>query len=148
MTSTHLPEPALQAAAESLASLPAPQAAHLHTCLQCQRQVAAYRQLYVAAAQLPPPTFAFDLAASVLAQLPKPAAKPVLTWALGLVVALVAGVLAVFTLLFGGILAQAMQGVFTVLGAGLGIAAGIFLTGQCLELLAQHRRHMRLLAFS
>ncbi len=148
MTSSHLPEPALQAAAESLASLPSSQAAHLHTCTQCQRQVAIYRQLYVAAAQLPPSTFDFDLAASVVAQLPQLPAKPAFTWVLGLVVVLVAGVLAAFTLVFGGALAQAMQGMFTVLGAGLGIGAAIFLAGQCLELLARHRHHMRLLAFS
>ncbi len=148
MTSPHLPEPALQVAAESLASLPASQAAHLRACPQCQRQVAIYRQLYAAAAQLPAPAFSFDLAASVLAQLPQPAAKPAFTWALGLVAVLVVGVLAVFTLLFGGGLAQAMQGAFTALGAGLGLGAGIFLAGQCLELLARYRRQMRLLAFS
>lgn len=146
MTSPHLPEPALQAAAESLAYLPAAQAAHLHACAQCQRQVAAYRQLYAATAQLPAPAFHFDLAASVVAQLP--ARKPAVAWALGLVAVLVVGVLTVFTLLFGGVLAQAMQGVFTVLGIGLGLGAGIFLAGQCLELLARHRRQMRLLAFS
>lgn len=148
MTSPHLPEPALQAAAESLASLPAPWAAHLHACPQCQRQVAGYQQLYAAAAQLPPPFFSFDLAASVLAQLPRPAAKPALAWALGLAAALVVGVLAVFAVVFGGVLAQAIRGVFTVLGAGLGLGAGILLTGQCLALLARHRRQMRQLAFS
>ncbi len=148
MTSSHLPEPALQAAAESLASLPTAQAAHLHACAQCQRQVALYRQLYAAAAQLPPPVFNFDLTASVLAQLPRPPAKPVFTWVLGLVATLVVGVLVVFTLVFGGALAQAMQGLFTVLGAGLGMGAAVLLAGQCLELVAQHRRRMRLLAFS
>jgi hypothetical protein len=146
MTSPHLPEPALQAAAESLALLPAAQAAHLHACAQCQRQVATYRQLFAATAQLPAPVFGFDLAASVVAQLP--ARKPAFAWALGLVAALVAGVLVAFMLVFGGVLAQALQGAFTVLGIGLGIGAGILLAGQCLELLARHRRHMRLLAFS
>lgn len=146
MTSPHLPEPALQAAAESLAYLPAAQAAHLHACPACQRQVAAYRQLYAATAQLPAPAFDFDLAASVLAQLP--ARKPAAAWALGLVAVLVVGVLAVFVLLFGGVLAQAMQGVFTALGIGLGLGASVLLAGQCLELLAQHRQKMRRLAFS
>jgi len=146
MTSPHIPEHALQAAAESLASLPAPQATHLHACPQCQRQVATYRQLFAATAQLPTPTFGFDLASSILAQLP--ARKPAFAWALALVAALVASVVVAFALLFGGVLAQALQGVFTVLGIGLGIGAGILLAGQCLELLARHRRHMRLLAFS
>ena len=148
MTSPHLPEPALQAAAESLALLPAPQAVHLHACPQCQRQVAGYQQLYAAAARLPAPIFHFDLAASVLAQLPRPAPKPALAWALSLAAGLVAGVLAVFAVVFGGVLAQAMRGLFTVLGARLGLGAGLLLAGQCLALLARHRRQMRQLAFS
>ena len=146
MTSPHLSELALQDAAESAALLPAAQAAHLHSCILCQGRVATYRQLFGAAAQLPPPAFSFDLTASVLAQLPR--AQPAFPWVLGGVAALVAGVVVVFLMLFGGVLAQAVQGLFTVLGAGLGVVVAVFAAGQGLELVARHRRHMRLLTFS
>ena len=146
MTSPHLSERDLQAAAEAAYSLPAAQAAHLGSCGLCQGQVATYQQLFVAAAALPPPAFAFDLTASVLAQLPPP--RPAFPWLLGGLVVLVLGVLGAFLLLFGGALAQAFHSLFSVLGAGVGVVAGVFLAGQGLELLARHRRHMRLLAFS
>jgi anti-sigma factor RsiW len=146
MTSLHLPELTLQDAAESAALLPAAQAAHLRGCSLCQGRVATYRQLFGAAAQLPPPAFSFDLTASVLAQLPR--AQPAFPWVLGGVAALVVGVVVVFLMLFGGVLAQAAQGLFTVLGAGLGVVVALFAAGQGLELLARHRRHMRLLTFS
>jgi len=146
MTSPHLSDYDLQAAAEAGALLPAAQAAHLRGCARCQSQVATYRQLFAAAARLPAPAFDFDLTASVLAQLPR--ARPVSRWVLGGVAALVAGVVALFLVLFGGALAQAFQGFFTWLGAGLAVVAGLFVAGQCLELLARHRRQMRLLTFS
>ncbi|TVT43346.1 hypothetical protein FNT36_04465 [Hymenobacter setariae] len=145
-TSPHLSERALQEAAESAALLPAAQAAHLRGCGLCQGRVTTYRQLFGAAAQLPSPAFSFDLTASVLAQLPR--AQPASPWVLGGVAALVVGVVVVFLVLFGGVLAQAVQGLFTVLGAGLGLVAAVFAAGQGLELLAQHRRHLRLLTFS
>ena len=144
--SPHLSEPALQAAAEATALLPAAQAAHLRGCALCQGRVATYRQLFGAAAQLPAPAFDFDLTARVLAQLPR--AQPAFPWVLGGVAALVVGVVVVFLVLFGGVLAQAVQGLFTVLGAGLGVVVAVFAAGQGLELLARHRRHMRLLTFS
>lgn len=146
MTSSHLSEPDLQAAAEADALLPMAQVAHLRGCARCQSQVATYQQLFAAAARLPAPAFEFDLAASVLAQLPK--AQPASRWVLGGVAALVVGVIALFLVLFGGALAQAFRGFFTLLGAGLAMVAGVFVAGQCLELLARHRRHMRLLTFS
>jgi anti-sigma factor RsiW len=146
MTSSHLSERALQEAAESFALLPAAQAAHLGSCGLCQGRVATYQQLFTAAAQLPAPAFDFDLTASVLAQLPR--AQPAFPWMLSGVAALVVGVVAVFLAFLGGVLAQAFQGLFTLLGAGLGVVAGVFVAGQCLELLARHRRQMRLLAFS
>jgi hypothetical protein len=145
-SSLHLPERALQDAADSAALLPAAQATHLRGCALCQGRVATYRQLLGAVAQLPPPAFAFDLAASVVAQLPR--AKPAFTWVLGGVAVLVLGVVALFGVLFGGVLLQAVQGLFTVLGAGLGVVAAVFVAGQGLELLARHRRHLRLLATS
>jgi hypothetical protein len=146
MTSSHLSESDLQAAAEVGALLPAAQAAHLRGCAQCQSQVATYQQLFAAVAQLPAPAFEFDLAASVLARLPK--AHPASRWVLGGVAALVMGVITLFLVLFGGALAQAFQGFFTLLGAGMAVVASMFVAGQCLELLARHRRHMRLLTFS
>lgn len=144
--SPHLPERALQEAAESAARLPAAQATHLHGCTLCQGRAATYRQLLGVVAQLPPPAFEFDLAASVVAQLPR--AKPAFPWVLGGVAVLVLGVIALFGVLFGGVLLQAMQGLFTVLGAGLGVVAAAFVAGQGLELLARHRRHLRLLITS
>jgi anti-sigma factor RsiW len=146
MTSPHLSEYDLQAAAEAAAALPASQAAHLRGCAQCQSRVATYQQLFIAAAQLPPPAFDFDLTAAVLAQLPS--AKPAFAWVLGGVAALVLGVVAAFLALFGGMLAQACQGLFTLSGAGLAVVAGALVAGHCLELLARHRQHMRQLAFS
>jgi len=146
MTSSHLSEPDLQAAAEASALLPVAQVAHLRGCTRCQIQVATYQQLFAAAAQLPAPTFDFDLTASVLAQLPM--ARPTSRWVLGGVAALVMGVVVLFLVLFGRALAQAFQGFSTWLGAGLAVVAGVLVAGQCLELLAQHRRHMRLLTFS
>ena len=145
-TSPHLSEQALQAAAEAAALLPTAQAAHLQGCALCQSRVNTYRQLFGAAAQLPAPAFDFDLTASVLAQLPR--AQPAFPWVLGGVAALVAGVIIVFGVLFGSVLAQAVQGLFTVLGAGLGVVVAVFAAGQGLELLARHRRHLRQLAFS
>ena len=147
MTSSHLAERDLQEAAESSARLPAPQAAHLRGCRLCQSRVATYQQLFAAAARLPPPTFEFDLAASVLAQLPR-RARPAFPWVLGGVAALVLGVVVAFLLVFGGVLAQAFQGLGTLLGAGLAVVAGAIVAGQCAELLARHRRQMRLLTFS
>ncbi|MGI4762369.1 MAG: hypothetical protein ACRYF0_16790 [Janthinobacterium lividum] len=146
MTSPHLSEPQLQAAAESAAQLLAPQAAHLRGCGRCQGQVAAYRQLFAGAAQLPPPAFDFDLAAAVLAQLPR--AKPAFPWVLAGVAALVLGMVAAFLVLFGGVLAQAFQGLFTLFGAGLAVLAGALVAGHCLELLARHRQQMRQLTLS
>ena len=141
----HLSERALQEAAESAALLPAAQAAHLRACRLCQGRVATYQHLF-AAAHLPPPVFDFDLTASVLAQLPR--ARPAFPWVLGVVVALVLGVVAAFLALFGSVLMQAFQGLFTGVGAGLVAVAGFLVAGQCLELLARHRQQMRRLAFS
>ena len=146
MTSPHLSERTLQAAAESSALLPATQAAHLRGCPLCQGQVATYQQLLAAVAQLPPPAFSFDLTASVLAQLPQ--SRPAFLWVVGGVAALVLGVVVAFLALFGNVLVQACRGFATPLGAGLAVVAGAIVAGQCLELLARHRRQMRLLAFS
>ena len=146
MTSSHLSELDLQAAAETSALLPVAQVAHLRGCARCQSQVAIYQQLFAAAARLPAPAFDFDLTASVLTQLPK--ARPASRWVLGGVAALVLGVVVLFLVLFGGALAQAFQGFSTWLGVGLTVVASVFVAGQCLELLARHRRHMRLLTFS
>ncbi|UOR06818.1 hypothetical protein MUN82_06870 [Hymenobacter aerilatus] len=146
MTSFHLSERDLQAAAESSALLAAPQAAHLRDCRQCQNQVATYQHLFAAAARLPQPAFAFDLTASVLAQLPK--TKPAFPWVLCLVALPVVGVVGAFLALFGGTLVQAFQELPTLLGGGLVIVTGFLVAGQCVELLARHRRQMRLLSFS
>jgi anti-sigma factor RsiW len=146
MTSPHLSERALQEAAESAFLLPAPQVAHLRDCPLCQGRVATYQHLLTAVAHLPPPTFSFDLTASVLAQLPR--AKPAFPWVLGSVAALVLGVVIAFLALFGGLLAPAFQSFASSLGAGLITVAGFLVAGQCLELLARHRRQMRQLAFS
>jgi len=146
MTSPHLSERALQEAAESASLLPAPQVAHLRGCLLCQGRVATYRHLLTAVAHLPQPTFSFDLTASVLAQLPQ--TRPAFPWVLSGVVALVLGVVVAFLALFGPLLAPVFQSLSTGLGAGLVAVAGFFVAGQCLELLARHRRQMRQLAFS
>ena len=146
MTSPHLSERALQEAAESAALLPASQVAHLRSCLLCQGRVATYHHLLTAVAHLPPPTFSFDLTASVLAQLPR--TKPVFPWMLSGVATLVLGVVVTFLALFGGLLVPVFQSLSTSLGAGLVAVAGFFVAGQCLELLARHRRQMRQLAFS
>ena len=142
----HLSERALQEAAESAALLPTSQAAHLGGCRLCQRRVATYRHLFGVAARLPKLAFDFDLAATVVAQLPR--ARPAFPWVVGGVAALVLGVVAAFLALFGSLLAQAFQGLPTGLGAGLATVAAVVVAGQCLELLARHRRQMRLLAFS
>ena len=146
MTSLHLAERDLQEAAQSAARLPAPAAAHLRGCRLCQGRVATYQYLFAAAAQLPPPAFDFDLAAAVVAQLPR--ARPAFPWVLGGVAALVLGVVAAFLALFGGALGQACQGLFTGWGVGLAVVAAFLVAGQCLELLAQYRRQLRRLAFS
>ena len=146
MRSPHLAERALQEAAESASLLPSSQAAHLRGCRVCQHQVATYQHLFTAAAQLPPPAFAFDLTARVLAQLPRP--RPAFPWVLGGVAALVLGVVVAFVVLFGSVLVPVFQSLSTGLGAGLVAVAGLLVAGQCVELLARHRRQMRLLAFS
>lgn len=146
MTSPHLAERTLQEAAESASLLPPPQAAHLRGCGLCQGRVATYQHLFAAAAKLPPPAFEFDLTASILAQLPRP--RPSFPWVLCGVAALVLGVVVAFVVLFGGLLIPVFQGLSTGLGAGLVAVAGFLVAGQCLELLARHRRQMRLLAFS
>ncbi len=146
MTNSHLLERALQEAAESAARLPATQAAHLRGCHLCQGRVATYQHLFTAAAQLPQPAFSFDLTASVLAQLPR--ARPAFPWVLGGAATLVLGVVVAFLALFGGALGQAWQGGATGPGAGLVVVAGVIVAGQCLELLARHRRQMRLLALA
>ncbi|MDJ0365352.1 hypothetical protein QMK33_09310 [Hymenobacter sp. H14-R3] len=146
MTSPHLSERALQEAAEPCALLAAPEAAHLRGCRLCQGRVATYQHLFAAAACLAPPAFAFDLTASVLAQLPRP--RPGFSWGLSVVAALVLGVVAAFLALFGGALRQALQALPAGLGTGLAVVAGFLVVGQCLELLARHRRQMSLLAFS
>ena len=146
MTTPHLSERDIQAAAEPAAPLPGPQAAHLGGCRLCQARAAAYQHLFAAAARQPPPAFDFDLTARVLAQLP--GARPAFPWVLGGVAALVLGVVAAFVALFGDPLAQALRGLATGLGAGLAVVAGIVVAGQGLELLARHRQQMRLLAFS
>ena len=145
MTQPHLSDHALQLAAEA-APLPAAAAAHLQGCGQCQVQLAAYQQLFSAATRLPPPAFEFDLAAAVLAQLPP--AKPAFPWVLALVAALVLAVVGTFLALFGSTLGPVFQSFSTGLGAGVGVLAGFVVAGQCLALLAQHRRQLRLLAFS
>ncbi|MBX0293017.1 hypothetical protein K3G63_21415 [Hymenobacter sp. HSC-4F20] len=146
MMSPHLSEHAQQEAAESTSRLPAAQAAHLRSCPLCQGRVATYRHLLTAVAHQPPPTFAFDLTASVLAQLPRP--KPAFPWVLSGVAALVLGVVVAFLALFGGLLVPVFQSFATSLGVGLVTVAGLFVAGQCLELVARHRRQMRQLAFS
>ena len=146
MTSPHLAERALQEAAESASLLPAPQVAHLRGCRLCQGRVATYQHLFVAAAQLLPPAFSFDLAAAVMTQLPR--ARPAFPWVLSGVAALVLGVIVVFLALFGSLLLPVFQSLTTGLGAGLVTVAGFFVAGQCLELLARHRRQMRQLTFS
>ena len=146
MTSLHLPEQALQQAAESASVLFSPQAEHLRGCPVCQGRVATYQHLLTAVAHLPPPTFSFDLSASVLAQLPR--TKPTFPWVLGSVAALVLGVVVAFLALFGSLLVPFFQSYSTGLGAGLLTVAGVLVAGQSLELLVQHRRQMRQLAFS
>lgn len=146
MTSPHLSERALQEAAEATASLPAPQVAHLRGCLLCQGRVATYQHLLTAVAHLPPPAFSFDLTASVLAQLPQ--ARPAFPWVLSGVAVLVLGMVVAFLTLFGGLLVPVFRSYATGLGAGLAAVAGFLVAGQCLELLARHRRQMRQLAFS
>jgi hypothetical protein len=148
-SSLHLSEHDLQAAAEAPAGLPAAAAAHLRGCGLCQGRVATYQHLFAAAAQLPPPAFDFDLAASVVAQLPRvPRARPFLPWVLGGVAVLMLSFVGAFLALFGGVLVQAFQGVSTLLGAGLALIAGAIVAGQCVELLSRYRRQMSLLAFS
>lgn len=146
MTRLHLSERDLQEAAEPIPALPASQAAHLRGCRRCQSRVATYQHLFAAAASLPPPAFDFDLTASVLAQLS--GARPAFPWVLSGVAALVLGVVVAFLALFGGALAEAFRGLATLLGGGLATVAGGVVAGQCLELLARHRRQMRLLAYS
>ena len=146
MTSPHLSERDLQEAAEPTPMLPVPQAAHLRGCPLCQGRVATYQHLFAAAARLPPPAFDFDLTATVLAQLPR--GRPAFPWVLGGVAALVLGVVVAFLALFSGALVQVFQGLSTGLGAGLVAVASFVVTGQCLELLARHRRQMSRLAFS
>lgn len=146
MTSLHLSERALQEAAESAALLPAPQATHLRGCLLCQGRVATYHHLLAAVAHLPSPAFSFDLAASVLAQLPQ--ARPAFPWVLSGVAALVLGVVVAFLAVFGSLLVPVFQSLSTGLGAALGAVAGLLVAGQTVEMLARHRRQMRLLAFS
>jgi anti-sigma factor RsiW len=146
MNTPHLAERALQEAAESATLLPLSQAAHLHSCPLCQGRVATYQHLFAAAAQLPAPAFGFDFTASVMAQLPR--AKPAYAWVFGVVTALVLGVVALFAALFGGVLVQALQGLFTQLGAGLAVVAGGVVAWQCWDLLAQHRRQLAQLTFS
>lgn len=141
----HLTDHDLQLAADA-APLPAAAAAHLPDCRQCQARLATYRQLFAAAAHLPPSAFEFDLAATVLARLPR--AKPAFPWALGLVAFLVLSVVGTFLTLFGGVLVQAFQGLSTGLSSGLAVVAGLLLAGQSLALLAWHRRQMSQLAFS
>ncbi len=115
MMSPHLAERDLQEAAESTFLLPTPQAAHLRGCRLCQGRVATYQQLFTVAAHLPPPAFAFDLTASVLAQLPR--ARPAFPWVLCVVAALVLGMVGAFMALFGGAMVLAFQGFSTLLGA-------------------------------
>ena len=146
MTSPHFSEYELQQAAEAASLLSPPQAAHLRGCCLCQGRAATYQHLFAAATQLPPPAFGFDLTAAVLAQLPR--ARPAFPWVLVGVAALVLGVVGAFLALFGGVLAQVFQGLSTGWGAGLAVVAGGVVAGQCLELLARHRRQLRLLAFS
>lgn len=141
----HLSDYDLQLAADA-APLPAAEAAHLHDCRRCQARLATYQQLFAATARLPPPAFEFDLAATVLARLPR--AKPAFPWVLGGVAALVLGVVVAFLALFSGALVQVFQGLSTGLGAGLVAVASFIVAGQCLELLARYRRQMSLLAFS
>jgi hypothetical protein len=144
--SLHLSERDLQAAAELSARLSTAQADHLRGCRLCQGQVATYQHLFAVAAQLPPPAFDFNLAASVLGKLPR--ARPAFPWVLGVVAVLVLGVVVAFLALFGGVLVQAFRGVPILLGAGLALIAGVIVAGQCLELLARHRRQISLLVFS
>ena len=146
MTSPHLAERALQEAAESASLLPASQAAHLRGCRVCQDRVATYQRLFMAAAQLPPPAFEFDLTASVLAQLPRP--RPAFPWVLSGAAALVLGVVVAFVVLFGSVLVPIFQSLSTGLGAWLGAGLGLLVAGQCLELLVRHRRQMSLLTSS
>jgi anti-sigma factor RsiW len=147
MPSPHLSERALQEAAESVSHLVPAQATHLGGCPLCQGRVATYQHLFAATTQLPAPAFEFDLTASVLAQLPRP--QPAFPWVVCAVAgALVLVVVVAFLALFGGVLAQAFQGLSAGLGAGLAVVVGFLLVGQCLELLARHRQQMRLLAFS
>ncbi len=141
----HLSDADLQLAADA-APLPAAAVAHLHDCRRCQARLAAYQQLFAATAHLPQPAFEFDLAAAVLAQLPR--SKPAFPWVLGLVAVLVLGVVGAFVVLFGGMLGPVFQGLQTGLGAGLAVVAGFVVAGQALELLARHRRQIRLLTFS
>lgn len=146
-TSLHLSEPALQVAADPAAQLPATEMAHLRTCPLCQGRVATYHQLLGTVAALPAPAFEFDLAASVIAQLPRP--RLAFPWVLCAVVgALVLVVVIGFLALFGGVLALAFEGLSAGLGLGLAAVAGLLIGGQALELLARHRRQLRQLAFS
>ncbi|UOQ70894.1 hypothetical protein [Hymenobacter cellulosilyticus] len=111
--------------------------------------MATYEHLFKAAAQLPPPSFAFDLTASVLAQLPQAQPRrPAFPWALSLVAFLVAVVVIVFLAVFGGALVQAFRSSSTELGAVLVAGAGLLAAGQALTMLARHRRQMSQLTFS
>ncbi|HEX8657121.1 MAG TPA: hypothetical protein VF690_06285 [Hymenobacter sp.] len=146
MTKLHLSERDLQEAAEAPTALPAAQATHLRGCPLCQGRVATYQHLFAAAARMPDPAFGVDLAATVLAQLPKP--KPAFPWALTLVAVLMLGLVSAFLALFGSELVPIFQSLSSGIGAGLAAVVGFVVAGQCLELLARHRRQMRMLDFS
>lgn len=146
MTGLHLSERDLQKAAESTDLLLPPQVAHLHSCPLCQGRVATYQLLFTATANLPKPLFDFNLAASVLAQLPQ--AKPTFPWLLSGVAALVLGVVSAFFILFGAEVAQALTGLSPVLGTALAVLIGVVVAGQGAELLLRHRRQMSRLNFS
>lgn len=146
MTSPHLSERAIQEAAESASLLEASQMAHLQGCSLCQGRVATYQHLLTAVANLPPPTFSFDLTASVLAQLPR--ARPAFPWVLSSVAVLMLGIVATFLAVFGSLLIPVFQSYSTGLGAWLITVASLLVAGRCLELLAWHRQQMRQIAFS
>jgi hypothetical protein len=71
MTNNHLSESAIQLFAVDKESMTPEASAHLQGCSTCREKVSAYTLLFNEIESLPKPSFAFDLADLVVAQLPK-----------------------------------------------------------------------------
>lgn len=119
---------------------------HMHICTECRAKVEVYRSLIIGIELQPQPVFDFDLAASILKQLPVPqpkaASDKLFTWIL---IFIPVGFIAGAAYYFRSYLASMFEGVATILIYLIVISAIIIIAGLVFDMYKKYQKEMKVL---